>query len=139
MTTTFTLLAGACGLSHREAAAFLDVRIDTVKSWSAGRNPVPAGVVAQLADLAQRIIAAADEAAEHTRELIGDGDAPEAIELGVASDDHEARTLGWPCAGAHKAVIGWTAAHLIADGHAVEILPRGTTIASAGASDAHGR
>ena len=48
-----------CGLSQREAAAFLDVRLDTLKSWSSGRGPTPEGVMRELAALQGRIVKAA--------------------------------------------------------------------------------
>ena len=60
--TTFASALRLCGLSQQEAAAFFDVRLDTVKSWSANRNPVPDGVWQMLADLWRRIEDAADTA-----------------------------------------------------------------------------
>ena len=53
-----------CGLSHREAATFLNVRPDTVHSWSNGRNPVPDGVWSQLGDLYEQMVTAADDRTE---------------------------------------------------------------------------
>lgn len=58
--TTFASALRICGLSLQEAADYFDVRLDTVKSWSAGRNPAPDGVWMMLADLWQRIENAAD-------------------------------------------------------------------------------
>lgn len=52
------------------------------------------------------------------------------IELGLASDDHKAQGLGWPCIGTQVAMLG------IADARAtlrVKIAPRGSTHASAAA------
>lgn len=63
--TTFASALRLCGLSQQEAADFFDVRLDTVKSWSAGRNPVPAGVWDMLAGLWRRIEDAADGATDH--------------------------------------------------------------------------
>lgn len=60
--TTFASALRLCGLSQSEAADFFGVRLDTVKSWSAGRNPIPNGVWQMLADLWRRIEDAADEA-----------------------------------------------------------------------------
>ena len=51
MTTAFALLCQVCGLSTREAAAFLGTRHDTVKSWSSGRNPTPAGIIEKEAPI----------------------------------------------------------------------------------------
>lgn len=137
MTTTFALLCQLGGLSQREAATFLKVRPDTVKSWSAGRNRTPPGVIATLAELAERIDAAADEAVEEIEQRMEvAGAAPGVIELGLAGDDREAQSLGWPCIGTHRAVIALTAARalnlLAFEGHAtrVEIVPRGSTPAT---------
>jgi len=137
MTTLFSLLRQVCGLSQREAADFLDARLDTVKSWSAGRNPTPPGVIDALADLANRIDAAADGAVGKIVEQIarhGDGGV---VELGVAADDHEAQSLGWPCGSAHGMVIGLTASRALAEGHTVDVVPRGSTVATAAAIEIH--
>ncbi len=60
--TTFASALRICGLSQQEAADYFDVRLDTVKSWSAGRNPVPSGIWDMLAALWRRIEDAADNA-----------------------------------------------------------------------------
>jgi len=62
MKTTFAASLQLCGLSQQEAADYFDVRLDTIKSWSAGRNAVPSGVWDMLADLWRRIEDAADAA-----------------------------------------------------------------------------
>lgn len=59
----FKFALQACGLSQSEAAELLGVRLDTVKSWSAGRNAPPEGVWVMLADLFEQIQDAADGAA----------------------------------------------------------------------------
>ncbi|QIG79975.1 helix-turn-helix domain-containing protein [Stakelama tenebrarum] len=43
MKTIYAACLSRLGLSQSEAASRHGVRIDTVKSWSAGRNPVPQG------------------------------------------------------------------------------------------------
>lgn len=55
----------ACGLSQAGAAELFGVRLDTVKSWSSGRNRPPEGVWRRLADLFEQIQDAADSAANH--------------------------------------------------------------------------
>lgn len=129
--TPFALLCGVCGLSHREAATFLGVRPDTVKSWSAGRNRTPDGVLAALRDLAHRI----DRAAGEALALIAEHRPPE-VELGYAADDAEAQSLGWPCVGAQAAAFGRIVAGL-PDGVRVELVPRGSSVGTAAAADAH--
>jgi len=115
--TAYALLLDRCGLSQREAAAIHGVRLDTVKSWSAGRNPTPAGAVEELRALYARIERAAGEAL-----ALIEGAPPEGeVELGLAGDDHEAQSLGWPCVGAHAAVLGLVAARAR---RPVRIVPR---------------
>lgn len=48
-----------CGLSESEAAKFLRVSVDTVKSWTAGQSPVPANVWKKLCELHTDMIDAA--------------------------------------------------------------------------------
>lgn len=129
--TPYALLLQACGLSHREAAELHGVRLDTVKSWSAGRNRAPPGVLAELRDLYATIRRAADAALDLIEER-----APAEIEIGYPTDDHEARALGFPCVGAWRAM----AALVVAEADRPVVLsPRGATLATAGAADAHGR
>ena len=64
MKTTFAAAIQLCGLSQQEAADFLGVRLDTVKSWSSGRNPPPAGVWAMLAQLWVQIESLAEKASD---------------------------------------------------------------------------
>ena len=47
----FKLLLIASGLSQAGAAEYLNVRLDTVKSWSNGRAAAPDGVIFQFVDL----------------------------------------------------------------------------------------
>lgn len=129
--TSYALLMQVCGLSLREAAELHAVRPDTVKSWSAGRNRPPPGVIAELRALARLIARAADEAAAMIADMPEGAD----IELGYPADDHEARALGWPCVGAWRAL----AARIIAaTDRPVRLVPRGSTGATAAAADAHG-
>lgn len=48
MKTLYAACLSRLGLSQSGAAALHSVRLDTVKSWSAGRNPVPPGAWADL-------------------------------------------------------------------------------------------
>ena len=116
--TPFALLASLAGLSHREAAEFLNVRVDTAKSWSAGRRACPAYALDELKALIARQERAARE--------------PDAIELGYPADDAEARALGWTCVGAWRAM----AARLLAVEPRARLVPRGSTPATAAAGDA---
>jgi len=62
--STFKSAIGVCGLSQSEAAAFLDVSLDTVKAWCAGRANPPRGVWLMLASLFEQVQDAADGAAD---------------------------------------------------------------------------
>lgn len=129
MTTLTTLLLDRCGLSHREAAAFLGVRLDTVNSWSSGRNPTPAGVVEELRGLYARI----EQAAARMLALRAERSDVDAVEAGIARDDAEAQALGWPCVGAQRAMLGIVAAQLDVP---VRVVERGSTLATRAAVDA---
>ena len=129
--TAFAMIAQRCGLSLREAADFLDVRLDTVKSWSSGRNPAAAGAIAELRALYAQIERAAGEGLAQIAKM-----KPETAELGLAKSDAEAKRLGFPCIGAHGAALGIIAAKA---GIPVSIVPRGSSVASAAAADVHDR
>src|SRR6202040_2016071 len=68
--TPFAVLAERCGLSQREAAEFLKVRLDTVKSWSAGRNAAKPAVLAELRALYGDIQAAAENLSQENERLL---------------------------------------------------------------------
>ena len=127
--TPYRLLLSRVGLSQADAAALHKVRLDTVKSWCAGRNAAPAGVFAELRALYARQTQAADEA---LKAIAGFPEADK-VELGYAVDDAEAQTMGWPCASAQ-----WTSLGMIAAGtdRQITLAPRGTTVATAAAADA---
>ena len=129
--TPFALLESLAGLSHREAAEFHRVRIDTVKSWAVGRNACPAGPLIEL----RALIVEQDRAARETTAIIKRGK-PDEIELGYPADDHEAQALGWPCVGAWAAMAARIAA---ATDIPVRFVPRGSTPPTAAAADAHER
>lgn len=132
----FNILCQRCGLLQREAAKFLDVSLSTVKAWGQNKNSCPDGVICELIDLYDRMEIAADEA---LTSFILQGEPAGVVELGVSVDDAEAQTLGWPCVGTHAAVLGLVSISLIAEGHRVKIVPRGSTVVTAAAADAHNK
>jgi hypothetical protein len=130
---TFTALCKVCGLSVGEAAAFLGASENTVLSWRRGRRGYPPGVIAELRTLYRSL----DHAAGQTiARVLAMPDPPDEIRLGIAADDHEARSLGLPCVGAHEALLGMIAARL---DRRVVIVPRGSDPATAAAIDARER
>lgn len=129
------LLIELCGLSHREAAEFLNVREDTVKSWFRTRpNIAKPGVTASLRALAMQQKAAAARQIDLIGELIAQHGAPDQIELSLSSDDYEAQSKGWPCVGAERRAYAIVAGAVSIP---VTLVPRGSTPASAAASDQH--
>ena len=128
--TAFALLLDRCGLSHREAADLCAVRLDTVRSWSSGRNPAPPGIYAEL----RRLYAQQQHAASDALVALAQAPAEAAIELGIAADDHEAQSIGWPCVGAQAAMLGMVVARA---SRPIRIVPRGSTSATAAAIQAH--
>jgi len=109
-TTPFAALTERCGLSQREAAEFLKVRIDTIKSWSAGRNAAKPEVLAELRGLYANIQAAAEKLAPHIAGLLEQqykrSIQPRAIVFGMAETDDVARAFGFPSQGPYMAAIG---------------------------------
>lgn len=130
--TPFGILAKLAGLSQREAAEFHRVRLDTVKSWSSGRNACKPEVLAELRGL----IAAQEHAARETLVAIswrvsGEWAVAEnpdiSVEIGYPATDEEARALGWPCIGAWSAM----AARILAVANQqVRLVPRASTAAT---------
>jgi hypothetical protein len=108
--TPFAVLAERCGLSQREAAEFLKVRIDTVKSWCAGRNVAKPAVLAELRGLYASIRAAADRLAQDNERLLEQqrerGVGQRGIVFGLAETDDVARAFGFPSQGPYVAAIG---------------------------------
>ena len=62
--TTFKSALAICGLSHQQAAEYLDISIQSVKVFSQGKRGAPIGVWALLAALYERIQDAADFASD---------------------------------------------------------------------------
>lgn len=128
--TPYRLFICRVGLSQADAAAFHNVRLDTVKNWCVGRTRVPKGIITELRHLHARQKLAAREALAAVAQAPPDAE----IELGYAVDDHEAQGLGWPCASAQWAVLGMM---LLATDRQIVLVPRGTTVATAAAADQH--
>jgi len=126
--TPFSALIRLAGLSIREASEFLNIRPDTAASYATGRRTPAPGHIDELRALIGRQARAADEALD-----IIDAQAADETELGYPADDYEAQALGWPSTGAWGAV----AARIIAKTVRVKLVPRGSTPATAAASDAH--
>lgn len=106
-----------------------NVRLDTVKSWCAGRARAPVGVIAEL----RALYARQHQAASQALQMIAERPEVREIELGYAVEDVEAQSLGWPCAAAQWASFGMVIAQTDRN---ITLVPRGTTVATAAAAEA---
>jgi hypothetical protein len=137
--TTLAIALAACGLSIREAADYFDVRPDTVQKCVNGKARTPQGWLRELKVLSDQIERSAQAGLEAIHKMAAEYYRPDTVmdvEIGTASDDIEAKALGFPCPGAHKAV----AARIWArkpDGVEIIFVPRGLTPATAKAADVH--
>lgn len=124
--TSFGLLLELSGLSQGEVAAFLKSSPIDVGCWSRGDHIAPDDALERLRDLIADQAQAADEALD-----IIEQHRPDQIELGYPLNDDEARSIGWPCLAAWKAM----AARFLAECPAPVILvPHGSTPATTAAA-----
>jgi len=137
MMTPIKLLIQLAGLSNREASKVLNIRPDTVNSWSSGRNPAPAGAIEEMRVLVDEIDIAADEAVKQIQMMSQRANIKEMeVELGYCLDHKEAHDLGWPAVGAHNAMLA-RVIHQAPDAVKIKIVPRGSTPPTAAAMQAH--
>jgi hypothetical protein len=101
MTSVYNLLRETCGISQAEAVEFHQARLDSVKSWCSDRRPVPAGVIRELKALARKINAAGLAYAAQLMAL----KTMQTVDVGVPSDDFDARHCGFPSLGASMRAI----------------------------------
>ena len=83
MKTLYSACLARLGLSQSEAAALHGVRLDTVKSWSAGRNRVPSGAWDELRDYEAQIV----DRSEAIREMWEDASEP--LQVAGRWHDHQ--------------------------------------------------
>ncbi len=139
--TPFAALQSLCGLSNREAAAFLNMTESAVEKFRRGNREAPSGVLRDLQELWTLI----DQAAVDAAEAIGrEGFLRSAaeIEIGYPADDHEAEQLGLPCVGAWRQMLARLIDEMMLmdddfDPARIKLVPRGSTVATAAAADAH--
>lgn len=126
--TPFAALAALAGLSLRESSDFLNVPLDTIKGWSNGRRTCPGGVIAEMKELIGKQARQAEMVLQHMPGGI------DIVELGYPTDDVEARSMGWPCVGAWRAIA---ARVIVVSVIPVTLVPSGSTPATALAVDRH--
>lgn len=127
--TPFAALLDLAGLSQREAASFLEVSPSLIDKMARGARSTSDDLLDNLKDLIERQEVAAFQAIDLFDEMT-----PDEVEIGYPADDHEAKSLGWPCVGAWKGMV----ARIIASTtRTIVLVPRGSTPATAAAIDAH--
>jgi len=99
------LMLHRCGLSQTDAADWLGVEARMVRRWCAGDFPIPERRWQPLVDLCARQDRAADEALALIREKTAALGRDGTIAIHMARTQEDADRLGWPCPGAHVAVI----------------------------------
>lgn len=82
MKTLYAACLSRLGLSLTGAARLHNVRLDTVKSWSSGRNPVPQGAWDELRAYEAQIV----DRSESMREAWDDHQVPIEIDHSEADD-----------------------------------------------------
>lgn len=124
----FSTLRAATGLSLFETAAYLNVSQKNVERWVDGVREPPEGVINEMSEL----VAMQTKAVERQLSFMKMHGVKQA-EIGYPVDDEEAKSMGWPCVGAVKVVLG----HIIAGSEAlITLVPRGSTSGTAAAIDA---
>ena len=103
-----------------------DVNLRTVERWVSGRATAPAPCLIEIAEL----IATQSETMAQGLAIIDEQDAgnpgaEDAVVLGLARSNAEARSIGWPTRSAQARMIGALAAHILLDERSVEITDRG--------------
>lgn len=126
--TIFSTLRTATGLSLFETAAYLNVSQKNVERWVDGVRDPPEGVIKEMAEL----VVLQTKAVERQLSFMKTNGVKQA-EIGYPVDNEEAKSMGWPCVGAVKVILG----RIIAGSDASIILsPRGSTSGTAAAIDA---
>lgn len=124
----FSTLRAATGLSLAETADYLKVSQKNVERWVDGVREPPEGVIKEMSEL----VTLQTNAVERQLSFIKTHGVKQA-EIGYPVDDEEANSMGWPCIGAVKVVLG----RIIAGSDAsITLSPRGSTSGTAAAIDA---
>lgn len=129
--TVFATLRAAAGLSLFETADYLKVSQKNVERWVDGVREPPEGVIKEMSEL----VAMQTKVVVRQLSFMKTNGVKQA-EIGYPVDDEEAKSMGWPCLGAVKVVLG----RIIAGSDTSIILsPRGSTSGTAAAIDARGK
>lgn len=94
-----------CGLSQTDAADYLEVEARTVRRWIEGSFRPKEEQWQRLLDLCASQDRAAEEMLRILREQTKQHGAPHEITVRLSRTQADADRLGWPCVGAHLAVL----------------------------------
>lgn len=130
--TTFRLLATNCGLSLKDAAAFLAMPEATASAYWKGKRQAPPKAIRKLHALDRRIESLTMRLVAGIEDMLSDIAAkPKALKLKRITTDKAAQAYRLPCASCHEAVVcrvmsnlpGWMISRLefVTDGEDVEI------------------
>lgn len=130
MTTLYKSLLDLTGMPQRDAAAFHEVSIDTIKSWSSNRNRPPAFQILKI----QTLISTIEKAADFVGKTIINRANFQPVTLSYCTDDEQAVNLGigMPFKSCHDRYLSLVIHHLIDAGYdplRIQLLPyRGSTV-----------
>ncbi len=133
--TEFALIRNLVGMNSKETAEFLEVSIDTIKSWNVGRNDAPRHAIEQMKALYYQIEDRASAIIDAQEAMIDEiGSIPECVEIGIPGSDLEAQEV----AGFPTVSTMLTLAALVSVGCDIPIKPvkRGSTVDTRGAINA---
>lgn len=135
--TPFSALLAASGLSYAEAGAILGATKETVRDWARGKSRTPVDALEAIHNLVSQMLEKSDTLLDAYEELAKRHGSPDAIEIGMSTDDHEAKANGFVNLDHERATIGLAVAQLPLG--AVKIVPRGSTVATVATAAAEGR
>lgn len=98
--TLFKHILSRVGLSHAEAAEYIEVSKGTIDSWASGRNAAKAFAFNELAKLSSR----QEDEAQKMLETWTNMGKPDEFVFDMATNNDEAKEMGWPSATSHATV-----------------------------------
>ena len=96
--TLFKSLLQRTGMSQTDAADFLNVPVQRIKNWSAGRQDAPKGVLEDIRELLNHIFQQAETAISDWRS--NELETSDHFTIFIHVDEHHMKERGWPCVSA---------------------------------------
>ena len=123
--TALALLCDLCGLTQRDAAAILGIAHDTFNAYACGRRRLPYSVLLELAEMHKRIADTATAAVDAFTSNARPDISTTTLHLELSATEDQARHLGFPSVGAHRASLALMTAELVRKGYTIAIVPCG--------------